>query len=675
MKMLYVLKVLVVTLCFLGCSSENTVTPDSLPDTSTNRIDNDVSVPGPDTETDTITERCDNLDPSRCVLPWPSNKFLKYDPLRVTGYSLAFGNDTLPQNKDQKHMDGTALQRMDGYSVGTSILAHFPNADLSAAANERNLAPSLETDHISLLIEVQADGTFELVPHWLEMDRRASKQEDQVLFLRPGAVLKPATRYIVVFQNLRDMLFTKFPRSEGMQAFFDREGDERQPLFDDIFVKLTNFGVKLEDVQLTWDFLTASHDALHGSLVNMRDDALNAVSTSGPTLNISEIQEYSIEDDEFIWLDIKGTFDVPNFMKAVELPGSTAYVFNKDTTGNITQNGWSTEDFWIRIPQSARNGTPQAIVNYGHGQTGRGDQIKAGHNRRLMYEHNFIYYGCDMLGMSEEDVANIILLCSDLSDFAWVADRLHQGMVNHILLQLAMESQLPYLADITNRSIKVNADEHYYSGISQGGIFGPTVVALSPYITRGHLGVPGTNFARLLSRSKNFDQFYAILNGSYPSIMDQALALEAAHTIWAQTDSVSWYRRLKAEPLTNGVSNEVLLTPAKGDPQVAVLTTETLARTKELQISVMENYDSTREVSLADETPYPHAGSGIVLYDFGNPWPPIGNISPDKFPEHEPGPDPHGKARSTAYHNLQLAHFLREGVIIDVCNGNGCTPD
>ena len=125
-----------------------------------------------------------------------------------------------------------------------------------------------------------------------------------------------------------------------MQALFDREGGARQPIFDDIFTKLTNFGVNIEEVQLTWDFVTASHEALHGPLIDMRNKALAAVTAAGPRITFTEVVENTLEEDEFIWLDIKGTFDVPNFMKAVELPGSTAYVFNKDESGEIVQNGW-----------------------------------------------------------------------------------------------------------------------------------------------------------------------------------------------------------------------------------------------------------------------------------------------------------------------------------------------
>ena len=83
----------------------------------------------------------------------------------------------------------------------------------------------------------------------------------------------------------------------------------------------------------------------------------------------------------------------------------------------------------------------------------------------------------------------------------------------------------------------------------------------------------------------------------------------------------------------------------------------------------MENYG--RDIALVDETPYPHQGSGMVLWDYGNPWPEAGPVPPE---ETEFG-DPHGKPRRQAEHNQQMMHFYRTGEIIDTCGGDGCTPN
>jgi hypothetical protein len=132
---------------------------------------------------------------------------------------------------------------------------------------------------------------------------------------------------------------------------------------------------------------------------------------------------------------------------------------------------------------------------------------------------------------------------------------------------------------------------------------------------------------------------------------------------------VSYYRHITAEPFPNTPVHHVLLAPAKGDWQVAVITTEIIARTN-IGVMLMENYDDERTPWGIPQQTYPYSGSGIVLYDHGNPWPPAGNL-----PAMTGEGDPHGLPRRLPAHNQQLDHFLRTGEIIDTCGGDGCNPD
>ena len=78
---------------------------------------------------------CDAIDPGRCVLPWPSNLYLKADDARDTGYTLTFGDMSLPANSAGDHIEPAAYRRLDGYGLGTPIMALFPNV----ACMEQNL--------------------------------------------------------------------------------------------------------------------------------------------------------------------------------------------------------------------------------------------------------------------------------------------------------------------------------------------------------------------------------------------------------------------------------------------------------------------------------------------------------------------------------------------------------
>lgn len=97
------------------------------------------------------------------------------------------------------------------------------------------------------------------------------------------------------------------------------------------------------------------------------------------------------------------------------------------------------------------------------------------------------------------------------------------------------------------------------------------------------------------------------------------------------------------------------------------LANELIARTANVGIPYVENFDHERTPALVSLAPYPRVGSGIVLYDFGNPWPPVGNRWFD-----DGLTDPHAYPRRLPEHNAQMVHFLRTGEIIDVCGGAPC---
>ena len=181
--------------------------------------------------------------------------------------------------------------------------------------------------------------------------------------------------------------------------------------------------------------------------------------------------------------------------------------------------------------------------------------------------------------------------------------------------------------------------------------------------------MPGVNYSTLLERSFDFAPYFTIGQIAYPDGTEQALLLALVGTLWEATDPVSYVRHLSEEPFPNTPRGSVLLAPSKGDPEVAVVTTEVVARTG-AGIALMADW--SRAVDLVDESPYPRTGSGVVLYDFGPPWPEPGAHPPEQYPEFG---NPHSLPKQSAHHNVQLATFLRSGEIVDVCGGDGCAPD
>jgi hypothetical protein len=77
-----------------------------------------------------------------------------------------------------------------------------------------------------------------------------------------------------------------------------------------------------------------------------------------------------------------------------------------------------------------------------------------------------------------------------------------------------MRERFGDLKDVASRGITTDPTRLYYEGISQGGVSDATYMALTKDVERGHLGVPGQNYALLAHRSENFDQFFGALAGA-----------------------------------------------------------------------------------------------------------------------------------------------------------------
>ncbi len=642
---------------------------------------------GTDAGTDGGTSRpedCDPLQPELCSLPWPSNLYLAPDAARATGYTLTFGPTTLPANRSGAHVDPLPYQRMDGYGLGAPIMVLFPDLDFGASglSDETNIAGSLEPNAPILLYRVAGTG-LSRVPYYAELDSSEADPARRILFVRPAVILEEASRYVVAIRNLQDGSGTVYPPSEAFRALraSTTAGDPllapRQARFDELLGFLSGAGVDPDSLQLAWDFVTASPAALHGRLLAMRDDALQRTGEMGPALTITSTTEYVPTDDGSgrpidpdLWYRVEGTMTVPSYLRVKSINFTSHTVLNLDADGVPQVNGTRSARFWINVPRSVASSTiSHGLLIYGHGLLGSGDQALSGYNRRIANQYHYLYCGANLTGFSEDDTLTTASAVLDMSGFEWIADTTHQGLIEYLLLARAMRARFPSLPFFQRIGANIDPSRLYYEGISQGGIFGATVLAMSTDFTRGHLGVPGLNYSTLLYRSVDFAPFFEMMAQSYTDSRDRAVLLAAAQLLWDGTDPVSYYRHLAQDPLPGTPAHEVLLGPAKGDWQVAGITVEMLART-DVGIPLMEPYDDERTPYGIVQQPYPRAGSGIVLFDFGNPWPEPGN-----HPPMDDVGDPHGSPRNLPAHNAQMDHFLRTGEIIDVCGGDGCHPD
>ncbi len=610
---------------------------------------------------------CDDLMPSHCALPWPSNLYLQPDSKRKTGFALRFGAKTLPVNSEGKAMDPAGYAMLDGYSVGTQLLMHWPDLDPTGLPTEASIDKSLAADAAVVLLQVDGSGAVEKIPYFTEVDSTEPDPAQRMLIVRPAQILRPGTRYVVAVRGLKNKQGAPLTPSPTFAALVKGNATgvaaSRQARFDDLFGVLAKQGIAKESLLLAWDFVTNSDESLHARVLSIREQGYKAVGDKGPQLKVTAVTPTDASDPDVAFV-VDGTFKVPNFLYKY----TDQYQRLKlGADGLPVQDGWIERPFQARIPRSAVAGKPVGLLQYGHGLNGSYDEIGGGYLGVEANKYDVVVFGCLMTGMSQYDVGSILLMLADLSDFVTLADKLQTGVVESILLQRAMREQFGDLPEIKKLGVTVDKSRLFYSGNSQGGIFGGTVMALSADVTRGHLGVPGNNYSLLLQRSSDFTEFFEIIKMHYLSSRDRLLLLGAIQLLWDQTDPVTWYRHLSVEPLPGNAAHHVVLVPAKGDYQVAVVANEIAARSG-VGFKIMKNYG--KPVFGVTEQDYPYSGSGIVLVDAGNPWPGLGNLPP----KDDKG-DPHGKPRKMAWIQEQMFHFFKTGEIIDVCGGDGCTPD
>lgn len=652
---------LLLSLLLLQACADNTPNPDA-------------NAPHPD------LGDCDPIDPSECALPWPSNLYLVNDNTTDTGLRLQFGQSSLPKGKSQIQPEGWEI--LDGYGPSTPILFKAPNLDLSNLPLETNARSSWSGEiGQAQIFKVEDDDTLTRVPFWAEQDLRESP-DTALYYLRPARILDEGARYIVMLRNLKNTDGNAIERSKAFDALVKGNTDSqkelrpRQEHFNSIFERLETQGIARNELFLAWDFTVASHRALHGPLLQARELILNELDGGGPAMKIEKITEFQRNTTDadnynpYIRYAIQGTFTAPQIVTK----SGTGFLLNFDDNGNVALNSTAERNFWVNIPYSAtgENAEPAHLMQYGHGLMNAGDEIGSQSQERMADTHNYIYFASNWTGMSIPDFGAVHSALQNFSHFRRVSDNMHQGIMEFMILAKGMKHtffDLPELQDL--EPIHAAPTKIVYSGNSQGGIYGPTYLAISPDITLGQMGVPGANYNMLLQRSTAFDMYAGI---ALPKLQrDQTklgIALAAAQSLWDMVDSSSWFLHLNKDPIEE--EKFALLHPARGDYQVSPLTNLILANS-DLDLHVMQGWG--RDISHwgLEETPYgtqnaPLKGSAIVIYNADQPWPPPGN-----FPPEDTGNDPHGTTRY--FHELQIQtdHFLRnQGEILDVCDGTGC---
>ena len=600
---------------------------------------------------------CDPLVPEFCGYPFPSNVYTVEDSSTSSGRRVSFGDEFLDNN------DSTPWDYSDGFSAGSPILTYLPRATDDVFGGVTDIDQSLSATSPTLLLDAE---TGELVPHFAQIDTQALQNPGmQVLqsstMLRPVVRLKDNARYIVAFRNVTNSDGATIEASEPFAALRDGTASEdesveaRRALYEDIFEKIEAKGWSRDEIQIAWDFNTASDENNTRWLLHMRDTAFELIGEDGPEYTITSVEnDYNPTEIAF---RIFGTFRVPLFMTSTEA-GSLLLLDDNEMPMINEETPWADIPFEVLIPNSATAENPAATIEYGHGLFGEKEQIQSGHFATFMNEYNYAFFGTDLQGMSDPDQQAVTdaLTGGKFSDAHTMWDRLHQGFLNHLVMLRMMKTS--FAQDETFGQY-IKADEAYYHGISQGGIMGPVILATSPDIERGALGVMGQPYSFLLFRSVDFDDFRLVIRLFYPDYRMDQLLIGLAQMLWDRVEPNGYSHHVVENNLPGVNPKEVLMRDAIGDHQVVTFAGQIMARTMKAK-HVTTGLRDVWGLEAVDSTA---SGSFYNEYDFGLPGQPYCNVPMSMCS------DPHGDLRKREAARKQLDEFLRNGT-----GTNHCAP-
>jgi hypothetical protein len=626
-----------------------------------------------------------------------------------------------------KPVDPTEWNRNDGFSPGQAILTTVPGIDLHRTwgtenrpfGGEENSADYFDhRDQIAdgdlylaedaPIVIINAE-TGERHPFWSELDTHVGVTEGrQTLILRPTRNFDHGARYIVAMRNLKDEGSRKLePRPEFVAYRDGTATDARAAHMDELFTTLREAGIGTKNLYLAWDFTVISQQSMAGRMLAMRDDAFGRI--LGDTDLSDRVVDGDAPDFEVTasserndtWTDslgvqhtqrvrrIDGRVTVPNYLDRPQnteslanpnpqfdppVPGSRLYYGTDLPLGDALpqQNPLlPTVEVPFRCDVPVGEG-PSTGVLYGHGLLGTRSQIGD-----VKWPRRFGFGGCamDWWGMASGDLPTVAAILGDLSAFPSLPDRSQQGFLNWMFLGRAMVHPdglvtAAAFQDADGSPLLVvdegEGTDLHYDGNSQGGILGGALVAVSPDISRGILGVTAMNYSTLLNRSVDWEGSYGdVYYATYQDPIERQLGMQLIQMLWDRGETNGYAHHLSDDPLPDTPAHDVMLQIAYSDHQVSVHAAEVNAFTS--NAPVMEpGLPEGRHWALTPFAPrasYPHQGSALVYWDSGNGIPPNGN----RPPTHSR--DPHGDPRNEPAGGWQEAHFLRTGWHVDVCGG------
>ncbi len=553
--------------------------------------------PGPEGSADppglSIPPGCNPLAAEHdCLLPYPSDFFLTTDATMPAGKRVRISQAAALRTRRDAVVDFTQTHPVDGFSHHQPILVYFQQGVSTEGVLFHTDDPTRSLQPSSKVVLLDAE-TGKPVPVWAEVDLNTTEPSEQAFIIRSFERLQNQHRYIVALQGLLSpaqagQAAMPLPAPSGFARLRDRQAGSTPELAamatryeSEIFAPLARFGMERAQLQLAWDFTTSSEAVNTRDLDAIRADVLPKLQAKPPLVTVTSVVENDPSKNPNIWLRLEGTLRVPLYLDS----SAVGAKLHRDARGQVLQNGETEVPFTLQVPHSAKpadmNFEPARILEYGHGFFGLREEINYSFMRGYTNEGRYVAVAVDWWGMSEPDLDQVTqdAVNSPGTAFDFV-DRLHQAMVNMIALSYAVKGPLAQVPELRRFGKPLfDPDKLYYYGISQGAIFGVTMLSHNPVLDRAVLSVGGGPYSLMMSRSASYQMLYGLLTTQLATPLSYMKFMALSQSTWDRVDPVTYAPHLLKQPYPGSPANRhILMQIGIGDHSVNNLASHIVAR-------------------------------------------------------------------------------------------------
>jgi len=520
---------------------------------------NPPSVPTPSSSSDGSC--CDPMDLTECLLPFPSLHHAARDESTATGWRVNLQSRYLPPLRSGHDMDLRFLNALDGFSTMGPIMFYLDGlkeaheAGIGQLQGHPNMAKTLTPESVTLLLDVNAST---LVAHSAEIDY--IDPINPLVLIFPAQPLRHNNHYAVAVVNATDaagkvllpsiFLTTLLSTGSGSNDDDDRFGRFSESVFPSLQMAapwLSSSGgddTTVENLQLLFDFVTVSEKSQLGPVRKVRDATLEHVRSSSWGDWKDHVRVHGVIDgdcsdasDDLMARTVHAELDSPWFLSGYG-PGYRGAFLDDAAVETGIPTTIGAAKFVVHIPCSVRAAALglseqedaskpiRAIMEFGHGLFGNRGEASDYFLQKMAHDEGYVIVAMDWRGMSSFDLFVVVkTLLSKPSLFQAVRDNLIQGYANKFALQHFSQNGMLLFdwfqfqsseASEKRTAPTLNGEPpvSFFYGISQGGILGAGYASLSgptKLIQRAALGVPGTPFALIMTRSLDFAGYDALM--------------------------------------------------------------------------------------------------------------------------------------------------------------------